>query len=128
MTKVYAALALLAVIIAAGAAEYRISIKTADEMLSAIEDVSYTLESSTDSTKASVEICCDIRDKWQNRRTPLMLFLPHADIDITDIAAEKLVVYAESGDEEQIKITLAELENQMHNLKDNEGINIYNFL
>ena len=125
MTKIYTALALLAAIIGLGAAEYR-------EAVAAASDLLETVEAADDAAKRGdgelIELSQKTAASWEEHKRTLELFLPHGELDLTDLAAEQLIVYAECGDYKNARIALTEIANSAHALHDNEIITIYNLM
>lgn len=125
MKKLYAAAALLAVIIAVGFAEHKAANDAAESVLTAADRASEAAYSESGELE---ELCKNARDEWNRRKPVLELFLPHQALDETDITAEKLVIYADLGDRSSTLITLSELKNRMIALRESEEVDIYNLL
>lgn len=122
MTKMYIALALLAVIVAAGFTEYTATRNAADEVLAYIE------QAKESSGEDAAELCRQARDVWHERKPLLQLFLPHPDLDAADVAIEKLLIYSQLHDSANTKIYLSEFEERIYAIKDGEEISIFNFM
>ncbi|MBQ1546434.1 MAG: DUF4363 family protein [Clostridia bacterium] len=119
MKRVYAAAVILLIVIAVGIAERRMTINTANDMLALIESID--LNDSDIAVK-----CSDIRDRWHEGKNALLFFLPHSGLDDIDIAADKLAVYAETGDLNSAAVTLGELRGRIDSLAESELISLTN--
>lgn len=125
MTKIYTALGLIAAILAISLAEYRAAENTAVEMHSIIEKAEL---SAREESRETEKYCREISDVWNTRKPVLQLFLPHAELDQTDIAVNAVTVYAEVEDYENVRVQLAELHDYVHSINESEKISIYNLM
>ncbi len=125
MTKIYAAFGLIAAILAMSSAEYRAAENTAAEMHSIIEKAEL---SAREESKETEKYCREISDVWNAHKPVLQLFLPHAELDQTDIAVNAAAVYAEVNDYDNVRVQLAELHDHVHSLSESEKISIYNLM
>ncbi len=125
MTKVYAAVILLALILAAGFAESKAVGNTADEMLALIVSADDAAQHESGELH---ELCLETNALWKSRKPTLELFLPHTELDETDIAADALVLYSGLNDYPNARASLFELKNRMESLKGSEDINLINLL
>ena len=119
MKRVYAAAVLLLMIIAVGIAERRMTITTANDMLALIESADINDDD-------IAEKCADIQSRWHDSKTSLLFFLPHSGLDDIDIAADKLAIYAETGDLNSAAVTLGELRGRIDALAESERISLTN--
>ncbi len=124
MKRIYAALAIIAVLLFCGYIERRCAFEAADKTLEAVEKAELFAEhSKLDMT----ELYCKQAGKiWSENRTALELFLPHNDLDSAALLVDKVIIYAHSGDGTNVKIYIAELKNRLESFKEAEKIDVYN--
>ena len=122
MKKVYAALALIVLIIVIGISEKRAACRTADSVLELI-----SAAESADSEQLFAG-CTRAADEWLSSARSLQLFLPQGGLDEADLVAARLTEYAAARDEKESRVMLHELKNRMNSLKSSEQVDLYTLM
>ena len=127
MKRLYAAIAILVLLVAFGLVERYSAVKASKETLELIEEAENAAKNDG-SEEYVAQVCTKMSEVWHSNKPALELFLPHNDLDAADLAVDKLVIYSRLADKENTKVYIVEMKNRMKSLGDAEKINIYNLM
>ena len=125
MTRVWIAIALLAVIFALAFAEYNITVSTSDNITTLLEKIEISAKNSSADTK---QLCGDIKNLWENKKSILATFLSHKEIESINISIERMEKFCEKEEYEKIFAECATLSCLIESLKESEQVSWHNIL
>lgn len=123
MTRVWIAAGIIAAVISLAVVEFRLTVKTSDEILEIVEKTEISAKSSHNNID---ELCREIKDLWDSRKTALAMFLSHEEFSDIDISIEKINRMSTQEKYDEIYIECGILQSNIEGLKETEFVNLHN--
>ncbi len=123
MTRVWAAFALVGIILTLSYTEYYLCQSTSEELLKITQQIEVC-----DDYEKIEEYCDRMKEIWNGRKNMLEIFLYHSDADDIDNSIEIIKRLAEYKDMERIYTECGKLKNKLVSLSEAETVNPHNIL
>ncbi len=124
MTRVWAALALLAAILTLAFTEY----KMCGELSSELFELTEQTENALQSGESVQQLCIKMKSIWTGKKNKAEMFINHSDADNIDDLLEEMIRYSQSGDNSRLYTDCGLLKNRLLSLRETECVNWHNVL
>lgn len=123
MTKVWTAFVITIIVFTLAFTEFFLTKNTSNNILEIIGKTEISAKDNSENTK---ELCGEIENLWDNRKSQLEIFLSHSEIDNIDISIENINRYCEQSKFEMVYVECGVLKNHFKSLRDGEIIRFHN--